>query len=147
MSIYTVATSKGAASVRLVIGIRSTTGTLTRGDIRNWMFSCEAAPADAIFIHQLSRYTTAPTGANPTLEASDPDEVVALATGDGTVTTDPTIGSALHRVPLNHRASFRWVAAPGSELIHPSTADNGIGWTLATAVTTDFGGTLTYNQR
>jgi hypothetical protein len=44
-------------------------------------------------------------------------------------TVEPTFTAAaiLLNIPLNQRATFRWVAAPGGELVMPATAANGFG--------------------
>ncbi len=36
-----------------------------------------------------------------------------------------TASAYLLTVPLNQRATFRWVAVPGKELVTPATASNG----------------------
>ncbi len=47
---------------------------------------------------------------------------------------EPTYtGIALLSIPLNQRATFRWVANPGSELVIPATANNGFGIETDTA--------------
>ena len=56
-------------------------------------------------------------------------------------TVEPTYTAAkeLLEVPLNTRATFRWAAAPGSELVIPATNDAGIGWVCFHAsATTDY---------
>ncbi|KKL64952.1 hypothetical protein LCGC14_2159860, partial [marine sediment metagenome] len=83
---YSVATSKGGANIRGIAGLRSTTGSLARGKVYDYVVACAATPADAVFVHQLANYSTAPTGANPTPAPLDPADVAALATGDGTIT-------------------------------------------------------------
>jgi len=42
-------------------------------------------------------------------------------------------GSTIFGVPLNQRASFRWVASPGSEFVAPATACNGFAIATPTA--------------
>jgi hypothetical protein len=42
-------------------------------------------------------------------------------------------------VPLNHRATYRWVAKDGSEIVCPATSGDGIGiHSLHASATTDF---------
>ena len=56
-------------------------------------------------------------------------------------TSEPTYTSNTEvlEIPLNHRATFRWVAAPGSEIITPATDNNGLGFkNLHASVTTDW---------
>jgi hypothetical protein len=51
------------------------------------------------------------------------------------LTVDPTLtaNAILLSLPLNQRASFRWVPAPGSELVTPATASNGLALRTPTA--------------
>ena len=62
--------------------------------------------------------------------------------GSWTYTIDPTTTAEMLRVPLNHRASYRWVAAPGGELVWPATANNGIAGVLGGTTATDFSATM-----
>lgn len=52
-------------------------------------------------------------------------EPTYIATIEGTGLRAPADGDVL-RVVLNHRATYRWVAAPGGEKVAPATA--GAGW-------------------
>ncbi len=62
---------------------------------------------------------------NP-LDSSDPASVTSAA-GGSFLSGNPTIGVTLLQWSQNQRATFRWVAAPNSELLVPATAANGIG--------------------
>lgn len=137
---YSVPGNKGVASVRTIVAVRADATTPQRGRVLDYMVGSISTPADSAFDHTIYRVTTAGTGAAVTLVAKDPADAVALADGIDTVTVDPTITAAtnLLRFALNQRATFRWVAAPGDELVWPATASNGIGGGLAAATTTDF---------
>lgn len=62
-----------------------------------------------------------PTKQDPNSKAADCDAGIAH-----TVEPTETASSALLRFAWNQRAGYRWVARPGSELIVPATASNGI---------------------
>ena len=50
-----------------------------------------------------------------------------------------TSNTEVMEIPLNHRATFRWVAAPGSEIVCPATSGDGIGvHSLHASATTDW---------
>jgi len=56
-------------------------------------------------------------------------------------TSEPTYTSntEVMEIPLNRRATFRWVAAPGSEIVCPATSGDGIGvHSLHASATTDW---------
>lgn len=95
-------------------------------------------PADQTFQFTVGRFTAVGTAAsNPTPLPLDPNEAAALSTVGITHSAEPTYtaGGSLLDLSINQRASFRWVAAPGSELMAPASANNGLGIvnTLASA--------------
>jgi len=65
----------------------------------------------------------------------------ALTAGGSNHTVEPTYtaGAFLLTVDLNQRATFRWVAPPGGELVTPATNANGAGVlnSVATALVVD----------
>lgn len=142
--------SKAGANVRAIGNITAAATNMRRAKVYDLMFGCNAAPADNAFIYQAIRTTTVGTGSAVT--------PVALNTADGalsagatvvtdTITADPTFsGVAMLNVPLNQRASMRWVAAPGGELVIPATANNGIALALSATSTTTFEGAATYEE-
>jgi hypothetical protein len=142
MARYAAAGNKGTASVRTIVVARADGTAAQRGRVYDYMVGALTTPADNVFDHELYRTSTAGTGAALTLQPLDPAESAAIADGGDTFTADPTIGTVLFRMPLNHRAAYRWVAAPGGELVWPATTNNGIGGGLASASTTDFSATL-----
>lgn len=99
--------------------------------------SAEAAPADGNSLWQIQRCTTAGTaGSAVTPQSIDPGDTVAATTVGGQAhSADPTLTSAaiLLSIGLNQRATFRWVPAPGKELIVPATASNGLAFRTPTA--------------
>ncbi len=88
----------------------------------------EATPADNEFKWTVQRATTAPTGSAVTAEPLDPADAAALSdvvegiTANGSLTA----GAIPLSFALNQRATFRWVAAPGGEIVVPATANNGL---------------------
>jgi hypothetical protein len=90
-----------------------------------------STPADAAVKFHLERFTAVGTeGSGFTPLALDPDDAAARADyGVGVYAAEPTYtaGGILLAISVNQRATFRWVAAPGSEFKAPATANNGIG--------------------
>jgi hypothetical protein len=99
--------------------------------------SAEAAPADGNSLWQIQRCTTAGTaGSSVTPIAVDPGDSVAATTVCGQAhSADPTLtaNAILLSIGLNQRATFRWVPAPGKELLVPATASNGLAFRTPTA--------------
>lgn len=90
-----------------------------------------ASPADVATILHLERFTavgTEDSGFTPLpLDPDDPASAADYGVGVFSVEPTYTASEVLMKIALNQRATFRWVAAPGSELVAPATADNGIG--------------------
>jgi hypothetical protein len=91
------------------------------------MFGSEASPADNPFLWTVQRCTALGTSTGVTPTAVDPADVATEADAgeNHTIDATQTANLILLAIALNQRATFRWVAAPGSELVTPGTASNG----------------------
>jgi hypothetical protein len=84
-------------------------------------FGTVGTPADQTYEWDVSRQTAAGTSTNATPVSLDPADAACDAagtinfTGEGTTTA----ASSIFYLGTNQRASYRWVAAPGSELVSP----------------------------
>ena len=90
------------------------------------------APADLVSVYTVSRITAATTtaaGTTVTPSLIDLADRASQSKALENCTTEPTYtaNQELLEIPLNHRATFRWVAAPGGDLITPATNNSGIG--------------------
>jgi len=142
MARWGVQGNKGAANVFGVLYLQAAAASMRRAKLYDWTLGCSAAPADNTFLHVIQRCTTLPTGAAKTPNSLDPADTLATTiVATDTITVDGTLTAAafLANIPLNQRASFRWVAAPYGELIIPATASNGLMLGLSAATTTTFG--------
>lgn len=98
-----------------------------RGQIYDVMVGTDGTPADNVVVWDISRQTAAGTATSATAVALNPADAAFLglstvnATAEGTITA----ASSVFAVGVNQRASYRWVAAPGSELVYPATTANG----------------------
>lgn len=114
-----------------ILELRSTTAI--RPKIYDFILGSDATPADNAGDYVLQRTTTAGTATSVTPQALDPGDPAATATAGKAHSGEPTYTSSaimLH-VALNQRATFRWVAAPGSEIVLPAAA-NGVGLQVVT---------------
>jgi len=133
--------NKGVASVKSVLLLTAAASTPRRGKWVDWSIGSDSTPADNAFVIIVQRCTTAGTGTTVTPNACDPaDPIASTIVATATVTADPTLtaNAFLGGKALNQRASWRWVAVPGYELIIPATASNGIMLGLSSASTTSF---------
>ena len=115
---------------------------------RNWIYEINFAnlgtPADQVSIYTVARITAATTtaaGTTVTPSLVDLADRAAQSKVLENLTTEPTYtaNQELLEIPLNHRATFRWVAAPGGELVTPATNNAGVGMkSIHASATTDF---------
>ena len=118
--------------------------TVHRNSIYEIWFGNIGAPADLVSVYTVSRITAATTTAAGTTVTPGPIDMADRASQSKCLencTTEPTYtaNQELLEVPLNHRATFRWVAAPGGELITPATNNFGVGFkAIHASATTDF---------
>lgn len=111
------------------LDIINLTGAATiRCKLYDMILGSDAGPADNANQYELARSTSVGSGGSALTEAPlDPLTVAATASAlGGTFSAGPTEGNVLLEFGLNQRATFRWVAAPGSELISAATANNGL---------------------
>lgn len=89
----------------------------------------EATPADAAILWSFRRCSAAGTSTGVTPQNLDPASATTEYDSGTNHTIEPTYTASafLLNIPLNQRATFRWVAAPGGELVMPATASNGFG--------------------
>ena len=88
------------------------------------------APGDLATIFHIERFTAVGTeGSGFTPVAIDPGDPASLADFGVAHSTEPTYtaNAILYKIGMNERATYRWVAAPGSALKSPATANAGVG--------------------
>lgn len=117
---------------KTLIDITAATGatTLRRGLIYDILFGADGTPADNAMVYKADRQTTTGTRTAATPAPLDSGDAAALLTYGVNTTIEPTVTAStqLIEVPVNQRASYRWVAAPGGELVIPATNVAGIGF-------------------
>lgn len=133
MAQYTVVLTR-TANASFSLGEVSAGATPRRGFLYEFLLGSEATPGDNAFLWDIQRNTAVGTGSAVTPQSIDPGDTVASnATAQQNMTIEPTFPPThLVRLALNQRATFRWVAQPGSELVYPATQNNGITFTTPT---------------
>lgn len=100
--------------------------TTVRPRVYEIFFGVRGTPADNASVFLFQRVSTAGTATGAvTPTPLDDQDPVAVATAGHTYTAEPTPGAELLRFAANARATPRWVAAPGSELIIAKAANAG----------------------
>jgi hypothetical protein len=119
-----------ASGANLTIGEVVAVGATTRARIYDLIIGSGVTPADVASVFKIIRGTvsgTQTTTFTPTaLDPGDPASLMSFKVGTFTGQTK-TANSQLLDVPLNQRATFRWVAVPDSELVIPASTDNWVG--------------------
>ncbi len=89
-----------------------------------------ATAADVIVDCAIGRITAEGTNTDVVPLALDPADAATEADAGENHTIEPTYTAAseIFRIGRHMRATYRWVAAPGSEFVYPATAANGFGF-------------------
>ena len=133
--------SVASGTDKTIINIFHSAATPTnRGRIYDFAVGSAATPADQAADFLLNRTTAVgtegsgliPNNLDPGGPAGDCDSGLGAFSGEPTYTS----AKQLFAFQLNQRATFRWVAYPGSELIMTATQNNGAGLKTATSTST-----------
>lgn len=118
-------------SYKTQVALTAATGatTLRRAWIYEFNVGADGTAADNVIRYKADRQTTVGTGTTATPSPILPGDAAALIVATVCHTAEPTVTSAtqLVLISVNQRASYRWVAAPGGELVVPATNVAGIG--------------------
>lgn len=103
--------------------------TLRKAWIFDVTFGCDGTPADNSVTHKIDRQTSTGTRTAATPAPIDAGDAAALITAGVNTTIEPTVTAStqLLEIATNQRATYRWVASPGSELVVPATNVAGLG--------------------
>ncbi len=131
---YSIATTDTNTAATTQLGLVGTTAV--RPQVYDVLVSSVATPADQAGEYFIQRITTAGTSTALTPGALNSGDPAATTICGSNHSAEPTYtaNTVMLRFATNQRATFRWVAAPESELVGPATASNGFGL-LANATT------------
>lgn len=135
MAKYAVDFTRTASTTASVGSITADATRPRRGKLYDLVIGSEGSPADNAFRYVMQRCTAAGTSTGVTPQPLDPADAATEMDAGENHTIEPTYTAAalLLVVAVNQRATFRWVAAPGGELVFPATASNGLGLQTPTA--------------
>jgi len=104
-------------------------GASRRAKIYDVLVGQSGTPSDSLCRWVAQRFTVAPTVTAVVPVALDPADPASITTAGENASAEGTYTSAteLFDEPVNVRSTYRWVAAPGGELVIPDTAAAGIG--------------------
>lgn len=129
MANYATTLARTASTTLSLGSVNAASSGPRRAKVYDVVIGSEASPADNAFLYLLQRITTAGTSTAVTPSPLDPADAASGMTAGQNHTIEPTYtaGLVMLRLPLNQRATFRWVAGQGGELVYPATASNGFG--------------------
>lgn len=129
MAGYAVELNRTASTTASLGSIVADATRPRRSKVYDLIFGSEGTPADNAFQYVLQRCTAAGTSTGVTPSPLDPADAATETDAGENHTIEPTYtaGAVLLSISVNQRATFRWVASPGGELVYPATASNGIG--------------------
>lgn len=120
-----------STSYKTLLAIMASSGTsLQRGKIIEFTFGVDGTPADQAMTCDVSKQTADGTATTVTPNKLDDADgaflglVKANYTAEGTITAN----SSVEGFPFNQRATQRWVAFPGQELVYPATNLSGFAF-------------------
>lgn len=120
-------TSPNSATLPIATVIGAAT---VRSKIYEIELGSSSVPADNSGRFNVTRCSTTGTpGSSPTpapLDSADPASLSSA--GLAVFSVGPTLGTVLIQWAQNQRATYRWIAAPDSELTAPATASNGFAF-------------------
>lgn len=137
MATYTVNNKMGGSqqnigtSAKTVLTVTSQTTGNRRARIFEINCGADGTPADNPLTYDVIRCTSIGSGGtNIVPPALDTADAVAIMVATGNQTGEPGVTSTavMLTVPLNQRATYRWVASPGNEFVVPATATNGFAF-------------------
>ena len=99
-----------------------------RAKLYDVMFGTLGTPADQTYEFDISRITATGTSTAVTPNPTDPADAAAVSLSAANYTAEGTVTAASSEfyLGINQRASYRWVAAPGSEILAPATSAAGL---------------------
>jgi len=113
-----------SSTYKTLLSLNASSATaLRRAKVYDVLIGTNGTPADNYMEWDVSAMTAAGTGTGVTPNKLDPADGAALTVATANYTAEPTVtaSSSLFYIGVNQRASYRWVAAPGSELVIPAT--------------------------
>jgi len=118
-----------SSTYKTMIQVLAQTTGLKRNKWYDIIVSMSGTPADQNMEWDVPRITATVTGVASTpvpLDAADPACSAAGTINATAENAGVTANSSLLYMPGNIRATLRWVAAPGSELVGPATNNAGL---------------------
>lgn len=149
MANYAVQMNRTASTTASLGTIAADATRPRRGEWYDVVMGADGTVGDNPFLWIFQRFTAPGTNTGVTPVALDPADAATESDAGELNTVEPTYTAnlILLAVPLNQRATMRWVADDNKRLIYPATASNGIGIATPTSAAVAITATVHYNER
>ena len=120
-----------STSYKSMFGITAAASNMRRGKIYDLTFALNGtyATTDTEVEYQVIRQTVAATGGSAgTPSPLDFADAAFSGLNSCNPTAEGTVATEVFHLAANQRATYRWAASPGSELVYPATASNGFAF-------------------
>lgn len=149
MANYAVQVNRTASATASLGTIGADATRPRRGELYDLILGSEAAAADNPFLYLVQRCTALGTSSAVTPQPLDPADAATEADAGENHTVEPTYtaNAVMLAIPLNQRATFRWVADEYRRIVYPATAASGLGIQTPTMTAVAITATLHFNER
>lgn len=108
----------------------SSGATARRSRVHEFVFGTDGTPTDHNMVFDVSRSSAIGTGVAGVIVPNDPADAASLSVATINQTVEPTVtaNSSQWVAAINVRATHRWVAYPGQELVIPATTAAGLAF-------------------
>jgi hypothetical protein len=113
-----------ASTFKTLLNLSASNATLLRrGFVFEFVFGADGTPADNVMTFDVSRTTAVGTATAVTPNPLQSADGACVTVANANHTSEPTVtaNSSLWGAGINQRATSRWVAFPGQELVIPAT--------------------------
>lgn len=143
MALFSTRGAMALIAAKSVLSVIASTSVAPK--VYDIVLSSSSTPNDYSAHFYFQRFSADGTGTSVTPQKLDFNGAAAVSTSKHTYTVEPTLtsGEILLELAHNQRATVRWVAAPGSELMIPALAGDGIAG-VCNAVSTQFTEVMTF---
>lgn len=116
-----------SSSFKTIVSLFGAASSPRRARVNEISLGADGTPADNALVLDISRMTADGTGTSATPVAADAADAASTMLSKANYTVEPTVtaNSSQLTLPFNVRATFQWMAAPGSEIVTPATSANG----------------------
>lgn len=117
------------ATYKTLLNLSAANATaLRRIRLHEFVFGTVGTPADNVMQFDVSRTSAIGTGVAGVVEPLDPADSAFLGVSTINHTVEPTVtaNKSVWMTGMNQRATHRWVAFPGSEIVIPATNAAGL---------------------